>query len=186
MHRADGVGCVRGFAGPMKAVRRQRITRRRRPRKTTLRCALNAQRSTDLGDPQRPTHARQRRVRGANGKERSRLKTLPPPYVVAGATPSDLAVPCPPLKDVPLRCRGRATTASHLVHGYGAASRRFVGIHLLGLLPVGSTLGYPRSGASCMSRAANLRPLQERAILLPAWYMHKDQTQTDTCYLAHQ
>ena len=79
MHRADGVGCVRGFAGPMKAVRRQRITRRRRPRKTTLRCALNAQRSTDLGDPQRPTHARQRRVRGANGKERSRLKTLPPP-----------------------------------------------------------------------------------------------------------
>lgn len=74
MHRAAGVDCVRGFAGPMKAARRQGITRRRRPRKTTFRCALNGQRiSATLKDRLKRVG---RCVRGARGKEQWRVKTL--------------------------------------------------------------------------------------------------------------
>ena len=85
---AAGVGCIRVVAGPMEAARRPRITRRRRQRETHFGWAINAQQLASRSQPvskDRFKHVGRCvpplfcRIRAAVGKERGRLKSLPPP-----------------------------------------------------------------------------------------------------------
>lgn len=91
--RADGVGCIRAFAGPMEASWRTGTTRGRRPRRTTFGWAVTAQQS--FATPTKTDMPSSRAVFAApwlrkEGVRKSRLKILssPPRPVTAPARPN--------------------------------------------------------------------------------------------------